>query len=194
MDKVQICNLAVSIAGAPDYIQSLDENSVIARRCSFLFEPCAEMVLRLHAWNSATASAQLAENTSAPGLLYENSFALPHDCVKVINVFEDADAYSPYDRWKISGRNIETGLSAVYLRYIQMPEDYRQLDVLLADSIAHCMAMRLAPSYIKDKEMLQLLSVQFERVLQTARAQDTLENKEAFTENSPWEDSRVTEN
>ena len=190
IDKVGICNMALSLAGAPDYIQSLDENSVIARRCKLLFEPCVEMVLRKHDWSSAATVTQLAADTSTPTTLYDHSYPIPFDCVKVVSVYGDADYYSPYDRWRIIGRNIETDLDTVYLKYVQMPEDYRTLDILLSEAIAYSIAFHFAPSYIKDKEMLQLLYLQGERALQSAKAADTLENKEAFTENSPWEDAR----
>ena len=194
LNDIGICNMALALAGISDYIQSLtDKTSPQAIRCNQFFLPCVEIVLRSHpsGWNSAAEVVELAANTSVPTTLYDHAYPLPHDCVRVISVYGKADAYSPYDRWRVVGRNIETDLDRIYLKYVKMPEDYHDLDILLADSIAHQIALKLVLAHIKDKEMYQLLAIAYERALNKAMAMDTLENKEAFAENSPWEDARV---
>ena len=191
MSDVEICNGAIGLCGSTDFIQSLsDASQVSARRCKQFFLPAVERVLRKHGWNCATAIQKLAENTAAPTIEYANAFALPHDCVKVIDVYGSADCYSPYDRWRIVGRNIHTELDTVYLKYIRFPEDFRELDILLAGAIEYEMALRLAPTLIKDKEVYGILFQAAQQALREAKAMDTLENKELYVENDGWSDAR----
>ncbi len=193
LDAVDISNEAIGLVGSTDFIQSLtDVESENARRCNRYFLSSVEEVLRLHpsGWNCAQAFVELAENTSAPDAPdYDNAYALPFDCVKVVDVGDGN--YSPYDRWRISGRNIYTDLEKVYLRYTAMPEDYRSLDILLAGCIAHRMALKMAPAYNRNAEVIATIYRAYKGVMAEAMAMDTLENKEAFTENSRWEDARL---
>jgi len=193
MSDVDICNTSLALLGSTDFIQLLtDTDSVWARRCNQFFKSSVELVLREHDWHCATHSAELARNTSGPASKeYTYSYALPTDCVRVIDVL-GAEDYSPYDRWRIAKRNVITDLGTCYLKYVQMPEDYKTLDVILAETIAYKLSLRLAASYIKDKEMYQILNYAYNDTLKRAKAADTLENQEAFTENDRYEDARLS--
>jgi len=190
LNDVGICNHAIGLCGSTEWIQSLSDSSVAAERCKRFFPAAVELVLRQHDWSSATKLVQLAENTTTPTFEYDHSFALPFDCIKIINVYGDDDGYSPYDRWKIVGRNLFTDLDEVYLRYVQFPADYKDLDIMLAHAIAYELAMILAPTLIKDPQMYSILENAKEKACAKARAMDTLENKELYTENSVWNDQR----
>ena len=192
LNDIGICNTAIGLTGSADFIQSLTgTTSVMARRCNQFFKQAVESVLRKHDWHCAEARVQLAKNSTDPEFEFENSFALPYNCVKIVQVYGDSDMYSPYDRWHVSKRNIYTDLDQVYLKYVAMPEDYQELDVLLAKSIAYELALMLATSMIKDKEMYSILFQAGQAVLREAKAMDTLENKSMKTENSRWGDERL---
>lgn len=192
LTELEICNIAIGMCGSTDFIQTLtDNNSVSARRCSRFFNSAVEKVLRKHDWNCATALAELAENTTPPAFEYEHSFALPVGCARVINAYEDPDEYSPYDQWRVVGRNIHTDMETVYLKYIHVPEDHRELDILLSDVIAGELALMLAPTLVKDKEVYSILFQAVQQKFHEAKAIDTLENKYVYTENSVWNDARI---
>lgn len=192
MDDVQICNHAIALCGSTDFIQSLtDNNSVSARRCQQFFIPSVERCLAEHDWSSSTKLATLAQNTSGPIAEYQFNYTLPFDCVKVVQVFSDDAGYSPYNRWKVRGRNLQTNLDTVILEYVQFPEDYRDLDVLLTTYIAYEIAMMLAPTLVKNPEMYALLNQAKEKAGAKARAMDTMQDKELYTENDVWEDNRL---
>ena len=192
MNDVEICNDAIGLVGSTDFIQSLtDPNSAMARRCNRYFEPAVERVLRKHNWSSATKVIELAQNIAAPAIEYDFSYALPSDCVKVINIYGDSTAYSPYDRWRVVKRNINTDLGKVYLKYVQFPEDYQDLDILLADAITYELALKLAPAQMKDIKLYSILFQASRQACAEAKAMDTMENKELYVENSVWEDARL---
>ena len=191
MTDVDICNHAIGLCGSTDWIQSLDDNSVSARRCKRFFEPAVERVLASHDWSCASRIVRLAQNTTSPTAEYQYAYALPNDCIKIVNVFFDDSGYCPYNRWKVRGRNIQTDLDAVYLEYVQFPEDYKDLDTLLGQAIAYELAVMLAPSLIKNPEIYGLLNSAKERECAKARAMDSMQDKELYDENSPYEDQRL---
>ncbi len=192
IDEVEICNNAIALCGSTDFIQSLtDADSVSARRCNQFFKTSVLKVLRKHDWNCATDIRLLAENTTAPIFEYENSFSLPVDCVRIINVYGNEYGYCSYDRWKVRKRNIHTDLETVYLEYVAIPEDYRELDILLSDAIAGELSLKLATTLVKDAEIYGLLFRTAQRMRMEAQAIDTLENKFVDVENVIWSDARA---
>lgn len=192
LDEVAICNIAIGMCGSTDFIQTLtDAQSVSARRCQQFFSPAVEAVLRKHDWNCATNITLLAENATAPIFKYDNAFALPIDCVRVIQVYGDQTGYYSRDRWEVRGRNIHTDLGTVYLQYVQMPEDYKELDILLSGAIAGELAQMLASGLVKDPDALSLVFQISQRKVNEAKAIDSLENKYIDGEASIWNDARA---
>jgi len=193
LDRTAICNTAIGMCGSTDFIQSIDDTaSTSARRCKYFFNQSALKVLRKHDWNCATATVELAQKTTDPTFKYDNCFALPADCVRVINAYGDDAGYNPYDRWQVRGRNIETDLSTVYIEYVQEPTDYNDLDILLSDSIAGELALMLAATLVKDPSAFSMITSVANMRLQEAKAIDTLENKYIYQESSVWNDARAT--
>ena len=192
IDDVEICNNAIALCGSTDFIQALtDPDSQSARRCNQFFGTSVKKVLRKHDWNCATNITLLAENSESPDFKYDKSFALPVDCIRAINVYGDDRGYSPYDRWEVRKRSVHTDLGQVYLQYVQLPEDYNELDILLSDAIAGELALKLAPTLVKDPEIYGMLFQTTKRMIAEAKAIDTLENKFVDVNNVVWNDGRL---
>ena len=193
MTDVDICNMAIGYLGATGTIQLLtDTQNVNARRCNQFFKSTVEIVLREFAWSCVSKRVKLAQNTEDPEFEYTYQYELPTDCVFAIECYESTD-WSTYDRWKRIQRTIQTDSDTLYLLYVAFPDDYQELDVMLADCIALKLAMRMAPAYMRDKDSWQLLSSAYQQALRVAKCRDTFESKEAFTPNSRYEDARVSE-
>ena len=191
LDDVDICNQAIGLCGSTQWIQTLgNTENTASLRCDRFFLPAVERVLRKHNWSCATNFVQLAENTTAPTAEFDNAFATPFDCVRAINVYGNNDGYSPYDRWRVVGRDIHTNLSTVYLKYVQFPEDYRDLDTLLSTAISYELALLMAPSLVKDPNVHAMLRQGARIALTEAKAIDTLENKDLYVENDVYDDHR----
>lgn len=191
LDQIEICNDAIGLCGSTQFIQSLgDPDSVASLRCDRYFIPAVKRVLRRHNWFCATHFVELAQNTTAPTGEFDYAYALPPDCVRINKVFANKDGYSPYDRWQPYKRNIHTNIGKLYLKYVQMPEDYRELDVLLADAIAYELAVKLAPTLLKDKRQYAILKQASKVALADAKAIDTLEAKDLYVENDVYNDYR----
>jgi len=193
LDRTAICNTAIGMCGSTDFIQSIDDStSPAARRCKQFFRQSVLKVLRKHDWNCATDTTELARLTASPTFKYDHAYAVPADCVKIINVYGDKNGYNSYDRWQVRSGHIETDLDSAYLEYIKEPTDYSSLDILLADAIAGELAMLLAATIVRDPEVFSMLSRIVQMRLAEAKAIDTLENKYIYQEASVWNDARRT--
>jgi len=192
IDEVEICNTAIGLCGSTDFIQTLtDPDNEAAERCELFFPTAVKKVLRKHDWNCATDVVLLAENSEAPIFKYDKAFALPVDCIRAINVYSSELGYCSYDRWEIRRRNIHTDMETPYLQYVFVPEDYRELDILLSDTIAGELALMLATTLVKDPEIYGMIFQTVQRKMAEAKAIDTLENKFVDLESVPWNNARV---
>jgi hypothetical protein len=193
MSDVDICNAAMSYLGSKSNIQLLtDKDNVNARRCNQIFASTVELVLREFPWSSASKRVKLAQNTSGP--LFEKiyQYTLPPDCVFVTEVY-GSTRWSPYDRWVPLGRKIQTDLSTAYLLYVAYPDNFQDLDVMLSESIALKLGIRLGPAYSRDMEQVLILRNLYEEALRKAKVMDTLEGKQGYTPNDAQEDARINE-
>jgi len=184
MTKIEICNHALLKIGA-DTIASLDINqndqeAVVqsAKLCNIFFNQALEEVLRTYRWNSALKRAELTRLTEVPAFKFEYKYQLPNDCVRVVNVYEDKEAYDDRTEWVVEGRTILCNYKTVYLCYVHSPEDVNTLDAFLTQAVIQNLAIKLSVPMQLDQVMQNNLISEYNNViLPQARSVDTLENK-----------------
>ena len=200
LTKIEICNHALLKIGA-DTIASLDINqndseAVVqsAKLCGILFDQALEETLRTYKWNSALKRSQLSRLTEAPAFKFKYKYQLPSDCIRVMNVYDKADAYDDRTQWVVEGRTILCDYENVYLCYVSKPDDVSQLDAFLTRAIIQNLAIKLAVPMQLDQVMQNNLIQEYEQVvLPAARSVDTLENKYWEMEESDFILSRYNE-
>ena len=184
MTKVEICNHALLKIGA-DTIASLDINqndqeAVVqsAKLCNIFFNQALEEVLRTYRWNSALKRAELPRLTEVPAFKFEYKYQLPNDCVRVVNVYEDKEAYDDRTEWVVEGRTILCNYKTVYLCYVHLPEDVNTLDASVSKCVVQNLAIKLSVPMQLDQVMQNSLIGEYQRViLPEALSIDTLENR-----------------
>ena len=77
------------------------------------------------------------------------------------------------------------------LQYVAYPDDFRQLDILLADAISGELAIMLAATLVHDPDKFGMITQVARMKLNEAKAIDTLENKFIDQEASVWNDARA---
>ena len=200
MTKVEICNHALLKIGA-DTIASLDINqndseSVVhsAKLCGIFFDQSLEEVLRCHPWNSALKRAELSRLSDAPAFKWKYQYQLPGDCIRVINVYDETEAYDDRTEYVVEGRNILCDYDKVYLSYVHLPEDVNTLDAGVTKCVVQNLAIKLSVPMQLDQVMQNSLISEYNRVvLPEARSVDTLENKYWDMEESDFILSRYHE-
>ena len=165
-----------------------------AKLCNVLFRQALDETLRTYKWNSALKRYKLNRLSEAPAFKFKYQYQLPSDCIRVINVYDKADAYDDRTQWVVEGRTILCDYENVYICCVSRPADVSQLDAFLTRAIIQNLAIKLAVPMQLDQVMQNNLIDEYESViLPAARSVDTLENKYWEMEESDFILSRYNE-
>lgn len=179
---VSICsNALLKLGGRP--IASFDESTDAALLCSNLWPQVRDAVLRAHPWNCAVKRANLAPLAEAPEYGFSFAFALPADCLRLL------EADSAYD-YKVEGRNILGDENPLYIRYIYRNEDPASYDTLLVDALTAAMQAEIAYPITKSTTQQEAAWKLYSEKLKLARAVDGSEDSPDTFGNFPLIDIR----
>tara|TARA_R100000655_G_scaffold83756_1_gene123328 strand:+ start:378 stop:974 length:597 start_codon:yes stop_codon:yes gene_type:complete len=165
---VGICNIALSNIG-DEKISSLTDNNDRARACNLRYEDTRDAVLRAHPWNAATTRVELAVSTDAPVWGFTYKYALPSDCLRVLDVLDYTVPFS------IEGRFLLTDNSTAKLKYIARITDPNVYDILLQQAIGIRLAAEIAEALTGRTELKQEMYNKYLLILSEARGVDSQE-------------------
>jgi len=179
---VSICsNALLKLGNGP--IASFDEDTTAALLCSNLWPQVRDAVLRAHPWNCAVKRANLAPKVEAPVYGFAFAFALPADCLRLL------EADTAYD-YKVEGRDILGDENPLYIRYIYRNEDPQSYDTLLVDALTAAMQAELAYPITKSTTQQEAAWKLYSEKLKLARAVDGSEDSPDTMGNFPLIDVR----
>lgn len=184
MTNVQIVNVALRLNGIKQ-ISALSDSVESARIMNDLFEPCRDDELINHPWDFAIEySDALAENVDAPNFDYDYSYALPSDCLRVIEL-EDAG-----DEYKVVGSNLYTNIESPKIKYIKKvttPGNFSQ-------SFCTVLSARLAAescfALTNDKALTKQRWDEYKAKSTKAKSNDSQEGTTEKEEISSWIEDR----
>jgi hypothetical protein len=141
--ETDICNLALGHLGERP-ITSLAEDTVAGRACNLHYAATRDELLRSHRWNFAQDRKVLSRLAQAPAFGWSHQYALPDDCLRVLEVngSEMGDVIS--DEFIIEGRNILTDADAVNLVFIRRTADVSTFDALFVEIFAVKLGIKLS--------------------------------------------------
>lgn len=190
MDNIEIINLALSHIGAQN-IDSLSEGTNESKAANLYYNPVRRMVLQKYPWNFATKTSRLALVDSQP-VNFTYAYALPTDCVKVINITPNTEAYfadGNKNPFLIQGNNLLCDLDEVYLTYIYDVVDTNLFDDSFVDAFSHLLASRMAMRITGDRDLqVTELSI-YDGLVSEAGSLNVNESKET-KEINPYVDAR----
>ena len=134
---VQICNIALTNIGETK-IAALNEENERARVVNLRYEDCRDSVLRTHPWNCAVTRVELSADVTAPSWGYAKRFALPADCLRVLDVENN------FEKYEVEGRYLVTDSTSMKLKYIKRVTDPTEFDSLLLHAISLKLASEIA--------------------------------------------------
>ena len=137
-------------------------------------------LLECHAWNFATARAELVESTTENIFGYSKRFALPTDYLKLLQVYEDSELYTRIDEFKIEGRALLTDFGSAWLVYtsdVQNPEDWTPVFVeCMVNELGSRIAEPMGAGAEKRIELIQELQLLKEKAM-LSNAQEANSNE-----------------
>ncbi len=181
--STEICNLALAHLGQEPII-TLDDSSKFSRLCKRFYSPVFEGLLRAHAWSFAINRTVLAQRAGRPAFGEENIFALPTDCIRVVEVNTSGLRYT------IEKNNILTQAHSVELRYVQTVDNENLLDQSFIDAFALKMAVEMCYSGTSNLDMLNVLTKRFTQAITEARHNQAIEAFPQQVIEGPWALSR----
>lgn len=181
VDKLGVINRALLKVGLPlaAAVNDCDWNA------SLVFENVVEELLRGFPWGFAQEYAVLQKSNANPPHGWEHAFALPDDCMRVIDVRCQSDLRSPKARYALSGRRIFCNVLPCNVRYVR-----RELDPALwppdfLDAAACRIAVEIAALSAENMGLVPQLMQLFNLSLGQAQLADAREQ----TERVPFDNS-----
>jgi hypothetical protein len=185
LSKTEIYNNAL-LKVSKKTVDTPDDGTFEANTCNALWDGALRRSLAAHNWSSVIRRVQVDETADSPINIYEHSYQLPNDCVKVVRAYRST-ARDDFDFfWVTEGRELLTNETVVYIKYVAEPKTTEFLNDHLTDVIIWNLAMALSYPFTGDDNRERALRQEFEQiVLPRARAGDAMESREIEYEESP---------
>jgi len=170
---VSICSNALLLLGAQTINDFSDQlNLDRARLCANLYPTVRDDILRSHPWNCAIKRAVLAPDAVPPAFGYDQSFELPSDFLRVLEV-GDSDIQIDY---LVEGRSIQANTTVLQLRYVFRNEVESTWDSNLVAVVTQAMCAALAYPITQSTAKQAGEEQKLEMMLRKARAVDGQED------------------
>lgn len=182
VSKVQICNLGLSAIGSKAQIQSIDELSNEAKVCKLHYDQALETTLVDADWSFATTTATSAVLTADPPGDWSYMFALPANCLRVIEIVKTLGRTSPplpFVRHIHEGQPVLlTDIEEPVWRYIYNNVDPSLYSPKFVSALSLQLATRLAMPITRKVEIRDDMSKQYRLAKMSASLTDATENSQ----------------
>jgi hypothetical protein len=133
----------------------------------------------------AMSRSSLAANAVAPAFGYVYSYALPTNCLRVIQLEEKSMVF------KIEGRNLLTDESPARIIYVSQVTDPNQFDAMFTEALSARLAAELAIAVSESNSLYQNMMEVYRMKITDARSIDGQESGEPEIVSDTWLDSRL---
>jgi hypothetical protein len=165
---VQICSMALGMLGQAPVNTLADEANTNSVRCSQVFSITRDAMLAEHVWAFATKRETLALSATIPAFGFSYQFALPEDCLRVVDMHVDG-------AWTVESDFLLTDSDEAKIRYVRRLEEPGRMDPIFAYALAARIAMLLSAPILK-KEPSQSILAQYADAIRRARLVDSMQD------------------
>lgn len=181
--SVNLANQALLRIGA-DTITAITDESLSAEKVALVYDYVVDLVLSEHDFPCARRRASLARLSEAPSHEFAYQYALPGDCLRIIEVY---GATSPYVR---EGNKLLTNDTSVKINYVARLSQESEMDPFLKNVIVYELANLLAMPLTQDKQVKREILAELQLVIKNAEAAGALQDSARQIQGSTiWEDS-----
>ena len=178
MDKVEICNMALSRIGA-SIIERMDEDSENARICSQFYDACRRSELRNYPWTFATRRVKLALINSKP-FDYTYAYRYPSDALYIRKLYNAEQGWSLKDVkhqiiGDVDGKIILTNVELAGCEYTADVEEAATFDSEFCSALAWAIAMEIAVPITGNVSMASYCQNSYQHFVSEARVDNTNE-------------------
>ena len=173
-DKLEVINNALMTIGLPlaASLEDCDWNA------STVYDLVVEQILRSFNWGFAGVFTVITQSGGMPAHGFRSSYAMPADCLRVIDVRCNFDLRSPKARFVISGRDIFANVSPCNLRYVRLMLDPQDWPPDFTDAVSCRIAFEIASLSAQTMSMTPGLMQLYQLSLTQAQSVDATETTE----------------
>jgi hypothetical protein len=176
MTPTDIVNQALGLLGE-SAISGYDENLPVARAARAHYETTRDSLLRRHRWNFARKRAELSQLSEAPAFGFANKYALPSDCLRVLQL-NGLSALECEADFEIEGLELLTDADTAKIVYVARIADPEKWDSLFVEAFIYKLGAALAIQVADSLQKQQILESRFEQLkLPSAIGVDARESK-----------------
>ena len=158
MQDYDICNLSLNFLGKGS-ITSLEDKSELARTCKLHYDRYRRMLLSEFSWQFAARTVKLtaldADSLSDYVQGYDNLYAYPDGCLKVLRVYDEGIAPKKMDgreafyiqstpKWELGTKIICCNIEDAYADYVADIDDPDYFPDEFVEALAHYLAYGMA--------------------------------------------------
>lgn len=197
-NPVSICNLALSYIGDSATVASIDppEQTPQSQMCATMYPMAVNALLEMYDWTFATYTAELSQFASEDTRGWKGAYAVPADCLRVVNVHSKAEQKSeePTDKefilgGSLRGRVLYTDADNPVVTYISSSTPAAVFSNAFVIALAWYLANMLAGQRVKGKEghaMSQNCMKQFDVAIRLAKGFDASQQKIGLGVTPKW--------
>lgn len=168
---VEICNTALIELGA-EPISSLSETSPQAVACNAVWDQARRAVLRVHPWNFALKTEELAQlATNTRKYRYTYAYQLPSNNIRLLTVDANQD-------YKLEANVIYTNSSTCKIKYVYDNISTASWDSLFVDLMSAKVQAKIAMAITRDRATAEYAQAVYQQRLMSAQAVDASEDIE----------------
>lgn len=173
-NQTSVINIALARVGAQGVTSGFQDSGVAATAAT-AYQRSLYLLLTLCPWSFAARQQSLARSADAALGAYAYGYALPADCLRIIDATRDGRRPIHYD---LAENVLYANADAVILRYVSADAAAASLPDLFADALAWRVAFEIAP-YVEQGGSAKDLLQAFEQALDRAVTCNDLQRR-------PW--------
>lgn len=175
MNRTDICNLALDhLREAP--IGHIDADGSVSEWFQRNFDAVLDGVLRDHPWNFAITRASIAVDGTAPDFGWTYRYALPTDCVRLLQIRSGGYLNGAPVEHEIEGEYILTNApTPLKIRYIKTMSDPSKWDALFVEAMAAALALKMSHWLTGKTSYVQMAKALYDEALAKAKRVDGME-------------------
>jgi hypothetical protein len=192
-NQTSICNLALSRFGGGK-INSLDDDSELARLLSINYDNCLESVLRAYPWNFARKIDTLAlTDDTTPG--YNYVYQYPVNCANVLKIYSEGNSriQEKEDYKIISNGNekfIATDVENAYIEYTYLVTMATIYDATFVKALSYLLASETCNALTGNSNKAQEMMQKYQMTLSEAQMMGGVESNNKFERPTRYIDGR----
>lgn len=187
LTKLNIINQALSLIGSERVqLSAIDDTGSIAEQALLHYDPAAQELTRMHAWNCCLHRVALSEGDGADAALsFAQDWGYPTTAQRIIYLSKvnTKETVRPKIDFAVTTavngsatvKNIQTDVSAAFAQYLAVPDE-ADMDMMYVSCLRTLLASKLAIPVAGDvNRKFELLKYFYEKLLPEARRANTME-------------------